>query len=373
MKLEWNISSKMIAAISMVITTGILLLILVAERQVKEALVDKERASDMMISEFLAQDIAPAIRFRKVDNIDEQFALIAGQKGDALLYLAAYDVDGAILTSHGEAPLRLADNAGLLGTAADQLAKGEAAVLATPEVLNFALPVMQGKDNQRVGTLGVVWSLAPVNRQITALLTSMLTVTAVIILLIVGALMLSVRFLVVKPIQQIVSLGRELVRGEGDLRQRINYRRQDELRPLCDTFNEFIEKVHQTISEVTAQSDALTHIATQTLQTAESTNHAVQEQRRRLEQMATASTEMSSSIRIVAENALLAERSSGEAKQTSSEGQKIIQQNMTSIGLLAEEVDRASGAIKKVSEDSQQIGTIVEVIRGIAEQTNCWP
>ncbi len=370
MKRGWTIGGKMTAAIALVVSVGILLLILVAETQVRTALVDKERAANEVISGFLAQDIGAALRFRKADKIDEAFAALAGQKGAALLLMTAYDGEGKVIAAHGDAALQGQGNAALLRERAGDLAAGRTVLRVTDEVLDFVLPVTQGKDAQVVGSLGVVWSLEPVNRQVADLLRGGLLMTVGIVLLIVAVLILCVRLLVVQPIARIVALGRELARGEGDLRQRINYGRQDELRLLCDTFNDFIDKVHQTITEVTSQSEGLTAIATQSLGTAESTNAAIQEQRRRLEQMATAATEMSSSIRIVAENALQAERSSQEARQTSSRGQKIIHENRASIALLAEEVDRASTAIRKVSEDSQQIGTIVEVIRGIAEQTN---
>lgn len=370
MSLQWNIRNKMIAAIAVVVALGIGFLIALSESQIRRALVEKERVSNEVITGYLASDIAASLRFRKGDKIEEQFDLLIAQKGEALLYLVAYAESGEILVQKGQAPQVGVDNQTLLAKSQVKLAEGALISEQTDTAITMLHPVVWGPKNLVVGAVGVIWNLEPINQDIATLSRSMYLIGFTVLGMILAALFVSVKWLVVTPIDGIVKLGRELVLGDGDLRKRINYTRRDELRALCDIFNEFIQKVHSTISDVTRQSEDLTAIANQTLHTAESANKAIQEQRRRLEQMATAATQMSSSINIVAENAITADNAGKEARQISQQGRSIIHQNMTSIGALAEEVDRASHAIRKVSEDSQQIGSIVEVIRGIAEQTN---
>ncbi|MCW9025273.1 MAG: methyl-accepting chemotaxis protein [Gammaproteobacteria bacterium] len=88
------------------------------------------------------------------------------------------------------------------------------------------------------------------------------------------------------------------------------------------------------------------------------------------DQVATAITEMSASIQEVAANAQLTADSAARANDETFTSKQVVSSTMTAIHDLAEEVEQASNVIKKLEEDSNNISTVVNVISGIAEQTN---
>jgi methyl-accepting chemotaxis protein len=100
------------------------------------------------------------------------------------------------------------------------------------------------------------------------------------------------------------------------------------------------------------------------------TRSNVQEQRSGIEQVATAINEMTSTVQEVARNAELAASSASQANTESINGRGVVQETVTAINELANEVENISSVIDNVRDDSETIGTILDVIRGIAEQTN---
>ena len=94
------------------------------------------------------------------------------------------------------------------------------------------------------------------------------------------------------------------------------------------------------------------------------------EQQSSIEQVATAVEEMSVSISEVATNATNAASSAQSAQQASSEANSKVIQTIDDLGRLDKEISRASEVIKTLETDSHEIGSVLEVIRGIADQTN---
>lgn len=146
MSMQWNIRNKMIVAIAIaiIVTLGVGFLILLSETKFRQALVEKERISDEVISVYLANDISASLRFRKGDKIEEQFGILFEQKGDAILYLVAYTNEGEIIAHKGDMPSGLTDNRELLKGSGDQLSSGRSVSEQTDDVINMLQPVVWG-------------------------------------------------------------------------------------------------------------------------------------------------------------------------------------------------------------------------------------
>ena len=102
----------------------------------------------------------------------------------------------------------------------------------------------------------------------------------------------------------------------------------------------------------------------------EKTNERIHEQQVQTDQVATAMNEMSSTVHEVASNAAHAAESTLEAQQATQAGQQVVNKTIASISEVVTSVDQASEVINKLNDDAGSITSIVEVIRGIAEQTN---
>lgn len=165
----------------------------------------------------------------------------------------------------------------------------------------------------------------------------------------------------------------QLVAGrmaEGDLTARSSYKGKDELSGVSRAFNEMGERFQALLREVIAAIAQLATAAEETSRVTKQTSEGIQQQRAKTENTATAMNEMSSTVQEVARNASEAATAAQRADGESSSGRREVSTTMDSIENLAGEVENASEVIHKLEKDAESIGAVLEVIRGIAEQTN---
>jgi len=365
-----RINTKMVLVAAAVVCLGFIASTLLIQRQVSSAMMTEEYASNRVITGFLVQRILPHVKFRKAERVEEEFNALIAEKADDLDFAAVFSGDGGLFASVTPQPMNQEEIRRKLSSASNALARGEMQIDSDSDHQWMLVPIINEKDQSLIATMVVRWNLHGIQQEMQSLATSMTLVAATVVVISIAGLMLAMRLLVINPINRISALAGELASGEGDLRQRIDYDRQDELRELCDSINQFIAKVHTALADVTRQSGTLDQIANESREASATANQIAQDQRRSLEQMAAAITEISISIRNVASNAGEGETTMNGARQTATEVQRTIERNRESIAALAAEVEKAASAIQRVSADSQQIGRILDVIRGIAEQTN---
>ena len=161
-----------------------------------------------------------------------------------------------------------------------------------------------------------------------------------------------------------------IAEGDGDLTQRLVVDSKDELGELSDAFNHFVTRVHEMVKQVSSSTSQLGAAAEQMSVITETTDAGIQRQRSQTEQVATAMNEMTSTVQEVARNASEAAASAHNADDETRNGHEVVQATVNAINALAVEINQASDVIQRLEEDSQSIGTVLDVIRGIAEQTN---
>ena len=162
----------------------------------------------------------------------------------------------------------------------------------------------------------------------------------------------------------------DIAEGEGDLTCRIDNKSKDELGQLCDSFNLVIQKLQKVMLEVSSDAEQLTQTAKHTSNITEQTTHGVQNLKSETTQVATAIHQMSATTVEVANNAALAAKSAQLAQQETTRGKETLDITVREISELAEAIGEAEAVIKHVAEDSNSISSILDVIRGIADQTN---
>ncbi|GHF78374.1 methyl-accepting chemotaxis protein [Thalassotalea marina] len=158
--------------------------------------------------------------------------------------------------------------------------------------------------------------------------------------------------------------------ASGDLSHKLDDSGKDEFAQLAKNCNTLIESLRNLITGIVSRSTQLATAAEQTSAVTSQSTTAIEEQRTQVEQAASATTEMSSTSQSVLSSA---NDALGEIKQADDEAERvkgISNRNKHTIELLAKEVEDASQVINKLQQDSASIGGILDVIRGIAEQTN---
>jgi len=175
---------------------------------------------------------------------------------------------------------------------------------------------------------------------------------------------------VTRPINSVAAMLKEIASGDGDLTQRLTYGKKDELGELVNWFNRFLDKLQPTIAQIKQSITEARGTADQSSEIARQTSEGMQVQFREIDQVATASNEMSATAHDVANSASNAASAARGADQSAREGLSIIERSTRDITTLAEEVSKAVTEVEALAVNSEQIGSVLEVIRSIAEQTN---
>nr|WP_322981359.1 methyl-accepting chemotaxis protein [Pseudomonas sp. C11] len=173
---------------------------------------------------------------------------------------------------------------------------------------------------------------------------------------------------IVGPLQRVVGIARKV--ADGDLTEDIASDRRDELGQLMQAMQAMTLSLRDLISRLGSGITQLATAAEELSAVTAQTSAGVTEQRMETEQVATAMNQMAATVLDVARNAENAAGSATEAEDQTREGGKIVQLAITQIEQLARTVETSAEAIGRLKGDSANIGTVLDVIKSIAEQTN---
>lgn len=171
-----------------------------------------------------------------------------------------------------------------------------------------------------------------------------------------------------RPLQTVID-GMNRI-ASGDLTARYSNAANDETGQLISAMKTMIEKLHGIVSNITGSTAQLSTSAEELAAITVETNDAFKRQQLQAEQVATAANEMSATVEEVARNTQMAAEASARASHEAMSGKKVVASTMESIDGLASEVEQAAQVINKLKTDSENIGVVLDVIKGIAEQTN---
>ncbi|ABM01725.1 methyl-accepting chemotaxis protein [Shewanella amazonensis] len=173
-----------------------------------------------------------------------------------------------------------------------------------------------------------------------------------------------------KPIAAVARMFRDIGEGEGDLRQRLPVQGEDELAQLASGFNSFISKIQDSVIEVAQTSEQLGKSAIDVSRQAQQTLEDSQDQKDRTMQVVTAINEMGATVNEIAANAAQAAEAAKDADRASGSGQKVVTQARDTINQLSKDVSQVGEVIESLATHTKSIGSILDVIRAISEQTN---
>lgn len=173
-----------------------------------------------------------------------------------------------------------------------------------------------------------------------------------------------------KPLNVAIAALRDIAEGDGDLTRRLDVSGKNEITELSIEFNKFADKIQGLIRDVGSATDQLTASASQMRTVTQETSEGVSNQQTQTDMVATAINEMVATVQEVARNATQAAESATQADAEASNGRSVVQNTTSAINDLANEIESASNVVHRLEEDSNNIGSVLDVIRGIAEQTN---
>lgn len=158
--------------------------------------------------------------------------------------------------------------------------------------------------------------------------------------------------------------------AKGDLTQAIEVSGQDETSRLLSALALMQQNLRDALLHISNSSTQLASAAEELNSVTEDASRGLQRQNDEIQQAATAITEMSSAVDEVAHTATSTSEASAESAKAAHEGRQQVENTVNSIHRMNKEVAETSELVQKLASQSQQIGTVLDVIRAIAEQTN---
>jgi len=195
-------------------------------------------------------------------------------------------------------------------------------------------------------------------------------IVSLISLVIGGLIAWLVAQAITRPLCSVVDAMHEVAQGGGDLTMKIESQGDNEIGNLVNAFNLFVDKIRGLVSQVAGEVDNLTVLVKNVSSIVDQTQSASFQQSKQTDQVATAITEMTATVQEVASNANLAADSAQHADNNARLGQTVVKETITSINELAIEIETGANVIHELEKDAEAIGSVLDVIRGIAGQTN---
>lgn len=174
--------------------------------------------------------------------------------------------------------------------------------------------------------------------------------------------------LIVVPLRQSVTFAQRI--AAGDLSQDITQARRDEVGQLLEAMQAMTVSLRNLVSRIGGGVGQIAAAAEQLSAITAQTSAGVQTQKLEAEQTATAMHQMAATVQEVAQNAEQASLAARDADLEAQQGNRVVQQAVDQIDSLAGEVEQSAQAIAELNQESARISSVLEVIRGVAEQTN---
>lgn len=193
-----------------------------------------------------------------------------------------------------------------------------------------------------------------------------LTLVAIVVSIFIG---LWVKRAVMLPIDDIV-VKLATIQKESDLTVTFKIFNDDELGQISSNLTLVINHLREILESIFHASNTVGDSTAKLREFTQKNSERMYEQQSETEQTATAMNQMVATVAEVAQNTTVAADSAKDADTSAADGDKIVQQSITSMSFLSDQIEQAAEVIGQLSEESRNIGSVLDVIKGIAEQTN---
>ena len=185
---------------------------------------------------------------------------------------------------------------------------------------------------------------------------------------------LAITLLVVRSmaagLRRTIALLQDIAQGEGDLTRRLPENGGDEIAALGGAFNRFVDKVQTLVREVAGSTAQVAAAAEEMSTISRDSDAGMKRQQSETEMVATAVNEMSATVQEVARNTSQAANAASETDREATQGKQTVRASIDSIGRLSGEVRSAADVVGELEGECERIGSVLDVIREVAEQTN---
>lgn len=173
-----------------------------------------------------------------------------------------------------------------------------------------------------------------------------------------------------RPMQRLSDAIKDIAQGEGDLTKRLVVENNDEFGELSHHFNMFIEKIHGSIEQVRTSTIQLERSVENLVESTTATQEMYSDQTKLTDGLTSAIENLSSSARDISSNATNASELASKANNEANSSHDSLDKNIIVIKNLANKMTQAEHEIESLEQHTISIGQVLEVIKGVSDQTN---
>jgi methyl-accepting chemotaxis protein len=175
---------------------------------------------------------------------------------------------------------------------------------------------------------------------------------------------------ITRPLHVLTRVMEDISLGEGDLTRRLQVQSRDEIGQLATAFNRFVERIHQSMREVSSAALGVNEGARSVLNASNASLNNFDDQSTRTSSVAAAINQLGAAAQEIAHNASDASHQASSARQQAEDGRQVVQRTIEVMNELSGKISASCANIEVLNDKTVNIGQILEVIKGISQQTN---
>ncbi|WAB99721.1 methyl-accepting chemotaxis protein [Pseudomonas putida] len=173
-----------------------------------------------------------------------------------------------------------------------------------------------------------------------------------------------------RPLTTMGRAMRDIAEGEGDLTRRLEVPRKDEFGELATSFNRFVERIHASISEVSSATRLVHDLSEKVVNASNASIIGSEEQSMRTNSVAAAINQLGAATQEIARNAAHASQHASGASEQANGGREVVEEAINAMTALSQRISESCEQIETLNASTDEIGKILDVIKGISQQTN---
>ncbi|QXI28693.1 methyl-accepting chemotaxis protein [Pseudomonas vanderleydeniana] len=206
---------------------------------------------------------------------------------------------------------------------------------------------------------------APLSKfRTSALIAMFIAVAAIAVLL---TLLIQV---LMRPLTTMGRAMQDIAQGEGDLTRRLHIVHKDEFGELAGSFNQFVERIHASIAEVSSATRQVHDLSQRVMNSSNASIIGSDEQSARTNSVAAAINQLGAATQEIARNAADASEHASGASEQADDGRQVVERTIQAMTELSQKISLSCTQIETLNASTDNIGHILDVIKGISQQTN---
>ena len=365
-----SITFKLIATIGSVVVLGFSALVFQEWKTLGDglySLADKNRATMVTL---LAENVSGGIRWKKAAVVEKAYAKLVSDENAEVSNILTTDVNGEEITRFEHETLPVAKLDGIADEWKQTLSEQPSILVQLEGHTVIVSNVLSTKDQSTVGYLAIAFDNSGLQAFVVSRSGEAMVVSAVAVAVIVCALFAIVRLLFTRPMAQLNEVTHELANGDGDLTRRLAVKSKDELGELSVSINAFLEKLQGVMGNVVSSADKVKGSLLATRECNDRSQHLLGQHAGELGEANSAIQAMSSRLEGMSDSAKGVAQTTEDASNAAQTANGLADNAVVAVQGLTRVVEEAESVIRDLAERSQNIGSVLDVIKSIAEQTN---